>query len=330
MAAPEPLLQVEGLSVSYAQQRGARFVAVRDVTFRVQAGEVFGLVGESGSGKSSVARGLMHLAQADGMVRFDGLDWLSQRGASLRRLRPRMQMVFQDPFSSLDPRMSAHAITSEPLDVHGVGTREERRAQTTEALKVVGLTEAHAQRKPSALSGGQRQRVAIARALTLNPKLLVLDEPVSALDVSIQAQVLNLLSDLRSRLGLTYIFIVHDLVVAEYFCDNLAVMFGGRIVEMGPSRAIFRAPAHPYTHELLAAVPIPDPAQARQRRTMPTATDAGNDTSAELGCPYQHRCVLRKGRAICAEEMPALRPREGGNLVACHFSEELVPAAPPA
>ncbi len=319
--ADAPLLQVEKLEVSYSNDRKSRFVAVRDVSFEVQVGEVFGLVGESGSGKSSVARALMHLASTAGNVRFDGLDWLAQRGAALRRLRPRMQMVFQDPFSSLDPRMSVQAITSEPLDIHGVGTREERRARTNEVLELVGLSAAQAKRKPLALSGGQRQRVAIARALALNPKLVVLDEPVSALDVSIQAQVLNLLSDLRSRLQLTYIFIVHDLVVAEYFCDSLAVMFGGRIMEMGPSRAIFQAPAHPYTLELLEAVPIPDPEQARERRATPT--DPVAETAADVGCPYQHRCLLRKSRSICAEEMPPLRPREQRHLVACHFSEEL-------
>lgn len=326
MAAAEPLLHVENLEVSYPQPRGARFVATREVSFDVQVGEVFGLVGESGSGKSSVAKGLMHLAHASGAVKFDGIEWLSQRGAALRRLRPRMQMVFQDPFSSLDPRMSVHAITSEPLDIHEVGTRAERRGRTSEVLELVGLTEAHARRKPSALSGGQRQRVAIARALALNPKLVVLDEPVSALDVSIQAQVLNLLSDLRSRLGLTYIFIVHDLVVAEYFCDNLAVMFGGRIMEMGSSRSIFRAPAHPYTLELLAAVPIPDPEQARERQALPSAVDPDAETVAEIGCPYRHRCLLRKGRSVCVEETPPLRPREQGHLVACHFSEELTSA----
>ncbi|HZQ63883.1 MAG TPA: oligopeptide/dipeptide ABC transporter ATP-binding protein [Gaiellaceae bacterium] len=323
MDAAEPLLQVENMEVSYPQPRGARFVAAREVGFSVRAGEVFGLVGESGSGKSSVAKGLMHLAQVSGEVRFDGIEWLAQRGAALRRLRPRMQMVFQDPFSSLDPRMSVHAITSEPLDIHEVGTRAERRERATEMLELVGLTPAHAKRKPSALSGGQRQRVAIARALALNPKLVVLDEPVSALDVSIQAQVLNLLSDLRARLGLTYIFIVHDLVVAEYFCDNLAVMFGGRIMEMGSSRSIFRAPAHPYTLELLAAVPIPDPSQARKRTSLPAATDPAAESAADTGCPYQHRCLLRQGRSICGEETPALRRRGDGQFVACHFSDEL-------
>jgi oligopeptide/dipeptide ABC transporter ATP-binding protein len=323
MADAEQLLHVENMEVSYPQPKGARFVAVRDVSFDVRPGEVFGLVGESGSGKSSVAKGLMHLAQATGSVQFDGIDWLGQRGSALRSLRPRMQMVFQDPFSSLDPRMSVHAITSEPLEIHGVGTREERRGRTSEVLELVGLTEAHAKRKPSALSGGQRQRVAIARALALNPKLVVLDEPVSALDVSIQAQVLNLLSDLRSRLGLTYIFIVHDLVVAEYFCDNLAVMFGGRIMEMGSSRSIFRAPAHPYTLELLAAVPIPDPEQARERRVVAPADDPAVESTTDVGCPYQHRCLLRKGRSLCVEETPLLRACEQGHLVACHFSEEL-------
>jgi oligopeptide/dipeptide ABC transporter ATP-binding protein len=323
MADAEQLLHVENMEVSYPQPKGARFVAVRDVSFDVRPSEVFGLVGESGSGKSSVAKGLMHLAQATGSVQFDGIDWLGQRGSALRSLRPRMQMVFQDPFSSLDPRMSVHAITSEPLEIHGVGTREERRGRASEVLELVGLTEAHAKRKPSALSGGQRQRVAIARALALNPKLVVLDEPVSALDVSIQAQVLNLLSDLRSRLGLTYIFIVHDLVVAEYFCDNLAVMFGGRIMEMGSSRSIFRAPAHPYTLELLAAVPIPDPEQARERRVVAPADDPAVESTTDVGCPYQHRCLLRKGRSLCVEETPPLRPCEQGHLVACHFSEEL-------
>jgi oligopeptide/dipeptide ABC transporter ATP-binding protein len=316
------MLDIRSLRVEYAQGRSERFVAANDVSFTVERGTVFGLVGESGSGKSTVARAVARLVPATGEVDFDGTNWLQERGAALRRLRPKLQMVFQDPYSSLDPRMDVERIVGEGLDIHRIGTVAERRARAGELLELVGLSAAQGRRKPFALSGGQRQRVAIARALATDPKLVILDEPISALDVSIQAQVLNLLSELRARLGLTYVFIVHDLIVAEYFCDRLAVMFGGRIMEMGSSHAIFRAPSHPYTRDLLAAVPVPDPELARRR----VAADVGPESSAEshvtVGCPYQHRCTLRKGREVCGEVTPPLTQRDGDHVVACHFASE--------
>ncbi|MFF0145218.1 peptide/nickel transport system ATP-binding protein/oligopeptide transport system ATP-binding protein [Amycolatopsis sulphurea] len=314
------LLDVRGLTVTYSASRRNHVNVVHDVDFSIGSGEAFGLVGESGSGKSSIARALMHLSSASGEVEFDGVSWLRQRGRPLRRLRAGMQMVFQDPYASLDPRMTVRALIREPLDINRIGSQQERRERVDELLELVGLTSEQGDRKPSALSGGQRQRIAIARALALDPKLIVLDEPISSLDVSIQAQVLNLLTELRERIGLTYLFIVHDLVVAEYFCDRIAVLFGGRIVETGPSAEIFGSPLHPYSRELVSATPLPDPTQRRPlsgRSTKETVV-----APPEAGCPYQARCALRNGRDRCVTEVPLPRPGPRGQLVACHFFEE--------
>jgi ABC-type oligopeptide transport system ATPase subunit len=240
--------------------------AVDDVSFSIEAGETFGLVGESGSGKSTTGRCMLRLIEpTSGQVRFRGEDVLSFDRARMRAARRDMQMVFQDPYSSLNPRMRARDIVEEPLVIHRIGTKAERRDRVAELFGLVGLDPAHLERYPHEFSGGQRQRIGLARALALNPSFLVLDEPVSALDVSVQAQVVNLLMDLQERLKLTYVFIAHDLRLVRHICSRVAVMYLGKIVEMGATEAIFAAPAHPYTQALLSAIPVPDPDAPKAR-----------------------------------------------------------------
>jgi ABC-type oligopeptide transport system ATPase subunit len=240
--------------------------AVDDVSFSIEPGEMFGLVGESGSGKTTTGRCILRIVEpTSGEVRFRDRDVLALSGGALRRARRDMQVVFQDPYGSLNPRMRARTIVEEPLVIHRVGSKAERSDRVTELFRLVGLDPVHLERYPHEFSGGQRQRIALARALALSPSLVIADEPVSALDVSVQAQVINLLADLRERLNLTYLFIAHDLRLVEHACTRVAVMYRGRIVEMGPTQAIFRRPAHSYTRALLSAIPVPDP-DARPRR----------------------------------------------------------------
>jgi oligopeptide transport system ATP-binding protein len=254
--------------------------AVDGVSFEVESGETFGLVGESGSGKTTTGRCILRLVEpTSGEVRFKDRDMLGLRADDLRRARRDMQIVFQDPYSSLNPRMRARAIVEEPLVIHKLGTKSERRDRVAELFRLVGLDPAHLDRYPSEFSGGQRQRIGLARALALNPSLIVADEPVSALDVSVQAQVVNLLMDLQEQLKLTYLFIAHDLRLVEHICRRVAVMYRGRILEMGPTAALFSNPTHPYTRALLSAIPVPDPDARRQR----IAWNAdGVDVRAEL------------------------------------------------
>ena len=265
------LLDVQRLTKEFAPATGlfTRAAPVRvvdDVSFSIDRGEVFGLVGESGSGKTTTARCVLRLVEpTSGRVVYDGTDVLSVAPAELRRLRRHMQIVFQDPYASLNPRMRAGDIVEEPLIVHGIGNREERRARVRELFELVGLEPDHLSRRPEAFSGGQRQRIGLARALVLNPSFIVADEPVSALDVSIQAQIIDLLMDLRERLGLTLLFIAHDLRLVERICARVGVMYGGRIVEMGPTAALYTWPRHPYTKALLSAIPVADPDARRQR-----------------------------------------------------------------
>jgi ABC-type glutathione transport system ATPase component len=260
-----PLLEVRGLSKRYERRIGLfgatdAAPAVRDVSFTIDAGETFGLVGESGSGKTTTARCVLRLVEPSaGEVTFRGASVLSASPPELRALRRQMQIVFQDPWDSLDPRMSIGDTVAEPLEIHRVGTRAERRDRVDALLSMVGLDPARGRERPDAFSGGQRQRIAIARALALEPSFIVADEPVSSLDVSVQAQVLNLLMDLQDRLGLAYLLIAHDLRLVERVCHRVAVMYRGRLVETGPTRAVFADPAHPYTRALLSAVPVPDP-----------------------------------------------------------------------
>jgi oligopeptide/dipeptide ABC transporter ATP-binding protein len=300
--------------------------AVDGVSFDVRPGETFGLVGESGCGKSTIARCVLRLLRpTGGRVCFDGTDLGTLAKNDLRRLRRRMQIVFQDPYASLDPRMPVGAIVEEPLVIHKLGTRREREQSVADMLALVGLTAAQGRRKPHEFSGGQRQRIALARALVLSPELVILDEPVSALDVSIQAQVLNLLRDLQERLGLTYLFIVHDLAVAEYFCDRLAVLYLGAVMELGDREALFHEPLHPYTNALLSAVPIPDPAVERRKNRIVLRGDVTHGAAGAEGCRFQPRCPVGREREVCAVDEPALEERAPGHWVACHFPGELEP-----
>jgi ABC-type oligopeptide transport system ATPase subunit len=266
-----PLLEVRHLVKEFPRRRGlfAQGQAVRavdDVSFTIDRGETFGLVGESGSGKTTTGRCILRLIEpTSGEVVFDGRDVLALSRRELRQARRDMQIVFQDPYSSLDPRMRVGDIVEEPLVIHGLGSRDERRARIRQLFELVGLAGDQLQRYPHEFSGGQRQRIGLARALALNPKLIIADEPVSALDVSVQAQVVNLLMDLQQRLQLTYLFIAHDLRLVEHLCSRVAVMYGGRIVEMGETPKLFAAPRHPYTRALLSAIPVPDPSVRRER-----------------------------------------------------------------
>jgi oligopeptide transport system ATP-binding protein len=270
----EPLLQVRDLSKRFPVKRGLFFdrtvdwvEAVQDVSFDIERGETLGLVGESGSGKTTTGYCILQILRpTSGSIRFDGLELTELEGESLRRLRRRMQLVFQDPYSSLDPRMTVGDIVGEPLIVHKVGSRRERRARVRELLDVVGFDPTYTNRYPHEFSGGQRQRIGIARALALSPDLIVCDEPVSALDVSIQAQIINLLKDLQQEFGLTYLFIAHDLAVVRSVSDRIAVMHNGRLVEIGEAEQVYSSPREPYTQALLTAVPIPDPRKMRERR----------------------------------------------------------------
>ena len=266
-----PLLEVRHLVKEFGRRggllrKGSVVRAVNDVSFAIDEGETFGLVGESGSGKTTTGRCILRLIEpTSGEVRFNGEDVLSFSRSRMRQARRDMQIVFQDPYSSLNPRMRVGAIVEEPLIIHRIGSKPERRARVAELFELVGLDPAQLARYPHQFSGGQRQRIGLARALALNPSLVIADEPVSALDVSVQAQVINLLMDLQERLKLTYLFIAHDLRLVRHICSRVAVMYLGRIVEIGPTEQLFEAPAHPYTRALLSAIPVPDPAAVRQR-----------------------------------------------------------------
>ena len=273
-----PLVEVSHLVKQFTRgaglfHGGTTVTAVDDVSFAIAEGETFGLVGESGSGKTTTGRCMLRLVEpTSGEVRFRGENVLAFPRARMRQARRDMQIVFQDPYSSLNPRMRARQIVEEPLVIHRIGSRAERRARVAELFELVGLNAAHLERYPHEFSGGQRQRIGLARALALNPSFLILDEPVSALDVSIQAQVINLLMDLQQRLQLTYLFIAHDLRLVEHICGRVAVMYLGKIVEMGPTAALFAAPQHAYTRALLSAIPIPDPDAPRQRIVLDPST----------------------------------------------------------
>jgi ABC-type oligopeptide transport system ATPase subunit len=279
-----PLVEVARLVKHFTRgaglfRRGSRVVAVEDVSFSIEQGETFGLVGESGSGKTTTGRCILRLIEpTSGSVRFRGEEVLSVGAARMRQLRRDMQIVFQDPYSSLNPRMRARHIVEEPLIIHRQGSPGERRQRVAQLFGLVGLDPVHLERYPHEFSGGQRQRIGLARALALDPSFLVLDEPVSALDVSVQAQVINLLIDLQERLKLTYLFIAHDLRLVEQICTRVAVMYRGRLVELGPTAALFAAPRHPYTRALLSAVPVPDP-EARRRRIVLNPSEVPPDAS---------------------------------------------------
>ena len=283
------LLEVRHLVKEFGRTRsllrkGHVVRAVDDVSFIIDEGETFGLVGESGSGKTTTGRCILRLVEPTaGEVRFRGEDVLGFTRARMRQARRDMQIVFQDPYSSLNPRMRAGAIVEEPLIIHGIGSKAERRARVTELFELVGLDAAQLSRHPHQFSGGQRQRIGVARALALNPSLIIADEPVSALDVSVQAQVVNLLMDLQERLRLTYLFIAHDLRLVRHICNRVAVMYLGKIVEMGPTERLFEAPAHPYTRALLSAIPVPDPSATRQRIVLDPASFSRDAPLRDVG-----------------------------------------------
>lgn len=298
--------------------------AVDGVSFSLFEGECLGLVGESGSGKTTVGRTLLRAYKpTDGEIRFhhDGeeVDIARASEDQLKTLRRHMQMIFQDPYASLNPRMTVFDIIGEPLIIHGVKNRTERETRVRELMQQVGLNPQHLLRYPHAFSGGQRQRIGVARALSLNPRLIVADEPVSALDVSVQAQILNLLQKLRRDLGLTYLFIAHDLSVVRHIADRVAVMYVGKIVEMAPVDRLYAQPAHPYTEALLAAAPPPDPARREAPLLLPG--EIADPSAPPPGCPFHPRC--RHAQETCRSEVPALREIAPGHQVSCHLADEL-------
>ncbi len=301
---------------------GRAVQAVSGVSFDIAPAQTVGLVGESGCGKTTVGRTILRLIEADGgRVFVDGADVFALKAPELRALRRRMQIVFQDPYGSLNPRMTVRQTLAEPLAIHRLANGGAEREQRIDALlDEVGLDRRLAPSYPHELSGGQRQRVGIARALSVEPKFLVLDEPVSALDVSVQAQVLNLLSDLQQRRRLTYLFIAHDLAVVRQIADQVAVMYLGKIVERAPAAVLYAAPRHPYTTSLLSAVPVPDPNAQRQRIVL--SGDVPSPASPPPGCPFHPRCPHPKRNERCRTEPPALREVAPGQLAACHFAEE--------
>ncbi len=324
-----PLLKVEHLTKEFPAEAGmlaGRFSkrvvsAVNDVSFEIHAGETFGLVGESGCGKSTTGRAIMRLTNPTaGKVFFEGKDVSKMSKHELKDLRREMQFIFQDPYASLNPRMTIGEIISEPMTIHNVGTKEERMKTVRELLDVVGLNPEHINRYPHEFSGGQRQRIGIARAFALKPKLIICDEPVSALDVSIQAQVLNLLKDLQDKYGTAYLFIAHDLSVVQHISDRVAVMYLGKMVELSDWKTLYTEPHHPYTQSLLSAVPVPDPDVQKTRARIILAGDPPSPIDPPSGCRFHTRCPIAK--EICGSQQPDFREVAPGHFCACHFAEK--------
>jgi peptide/nickel transport system ATP-binding protein len=333
MTAPtsDMLLDIRGLKVHFPIRRGIIFDrtvghvrAVDGVDLAVERGTTFGLVGESGCGKSTLGRAVLRLEEpTEGQVLFDGIDVASLKGEELRTMRRRMQMVFQDPLGSLDPRQNVESLLSEPLKAHGMGDGKEGVAKRIRSLlDSVGLPTAALRRYPHEFSGGQRQRIGIARALTLEPDLLIADEPVSALDVSVQAQVLNLLEEIQDRLGLTYLVIAHDLAVVRHISDVVGVMYLGSLVEQAPADGLYDEPLHPYTRALMSAVPVPDPTIEERRERILLAGDLPSPANPPSGCRFHTRCPWRQ-ETRCDDEVPVLRELAPAHWVSCHWAEDI-------
>ncbi|MBO5377951.1 MAG: ATP-binding cassette domain-containing protein [Ruminiclostridium sp.] len=320
MSESKNLLEVKHLKQYFDVPNGfmstLKLKAVDDVTFDIKEGETLGMVGESGCGKTTVGRTILHLYKpTDGEVWFDGQ--LIKDKKSIADFRKKAQMVFQDPYSSLDPRMTVSDIIGEPLDVHKLyQNKKEREEKIQYLMDLVGLPNEHATRYAHEFSGGQRQRIGIARALAVDPKFIVCDEPVSALDVSIQAQVVNMFEDLQKKLGLTYLFIAHDLLVVKHISTRIAVMYLGKLIEIGPANELYHNPIHPYTVSLLSAVPVPDPKIARANQRIHLSGDVPSPLHMPSGCPFRTRCP--RATEKCAESMPELREMSSGHMVACH------------
>jgi len=321
----EVLLRVDNLKKYFPIMRGVirRKVgdvkAVDGISFDIYRGETLGLVGESGCGKSTTGRVILQLYPVtDGKIFFEGKDLANLKGEDMRRMRPKMQMIFQDPHACLNPRMTVGSIISEPLDEHGVGRRRERRERVDQLLELVGLNPTHANRYPHEFSGGQRQRIGIARALALNPEFIVCDEPIAALDVSIQAQVVNLLEDLQTEFGLTYLFISHDLSMIRHISKRIAVMYLGHIMELAGHKELYENPLHPYTQALLSAVPTPDPIKEETRKRVILEGDVPSPASPPPGCPFNTRCPIAENQ--CSLEVPVWRELKPDHWVSCHFA----------
>ena len=327
MTSHEALLRVENLVKHFPVMQGTLFRrqvgavhAVDGVSFDIYPGETVGLVGESGCGESTTGRTILQLYRAtSGKVIFDGLDLTRMQGEDLRKMRRKMQMIFQDPYASLNPRMTVRDIVSEPLLVHGLANRQQSDERVQELLGLVGLNPAYANRYPHEFSGGQRQRIGVARALSLQPSLIVCDEPISALDVSIQAQVVNLLEDLQKKFNLTYLFIAHDLSMVRHISTRVAVMYLGVIVEFAARDELYENPLHPYTQALLSAVPIPDPLAEEKRKRQVLQGEIPSPINPPSGCRFRTRCPL--AAEICAQARPEFREIKPGHFVACHFAQ---------
>lgn len=320
--AKQPLVEVKGLKKFFEVGHGQVLKAVNNLNLTIHKGETVGLVGESGCGKSTAGRTIIRLYEPTaGQVLFNGRNIYDLKGKELLQLRRGMQMIFQDPYASLNPRMTVGDIIGEALDIHGLAKGKARQERIIELLRLVGLNAEHANRFPHEFSGGQRQRVGIARALAVEPQFIICDEPISALDVSIQAQVVNLLKDLQEKMGLTYLFIAHDLAMVKYISDRVAVMYLGKMVELAESFELYDRPLHPYTQALLSAIPIPDPEVEASRQRIILQGDVPSPINPPSGCHFRTRC--RYAKPICAEQEPELRDMGGGHLVACHFAGEV-------